>query len=578
MKLTRFTIKNFRSFKDPVSFSINSNYITLTGENNCGKSNVLRALDLFFNGNIENRPFDAILDMHAFNVNENGKEKATISVTFQLDPKKDKKLIAKFEEFRSLDIIKNFDNKNVTLSLTISRSNYEQVQYNDPINGQKYQPKEIQDFFNYDFRRSLNYIYIPAVKDLNNFINKDITYELTKRIFNTWGRGRNPSALEFKSKFDNIKKNIEEIISSANGNITQILQEQSPQIKNFIFNIPFKDVTEFLSSLPISIDDSIVTDISRKGSGIQAITMFSLLRYLDKYKPTNKNSNAQYIWAIEEPETFLHPKAQRNLYNALLNYSSDTPILLTTHSYHFLNTRDTSSNNLLAKGKFRDTVYTQTTLYPHDSNNQWKPFINILGAYTPDFIPSGGYDKVYLFLEGSIDIRYVNKALTFFPKLKDFFSKNIEMIDSNGDEIKKKAQDAITIYKLRSLVLVDGDDKGRNYLGHLIKAGYIENETIFSITKEGISDPTMETIVAKGKEREFQKTMPKDAINYWNRPRLLTLFDNIPDSPPPGWDKNSIKIKFCTYMENHGEISDFQELKTILDRLHSSALKLKSSQ
>lgn len=565
MKINRLTIKNFRSFKDAKIFNIDTSYTVITGENNCGKSNVLRALDLFFNGKIDGRVFEPLLDMHAYTVNENGKEKTTISMNFSLNSKSDKPLITKFQELIKEKILQNFDPNNVTLSLNVSRSNYEQIQYFDPINGQKFQPKEVQDLFYYEFRKSANYIYIPAIKDLNSFVTKDMTYELIKRIFNTWGRGRNPKAQDFKSKFDNIKSSIGDIISETNNNITEILQEQSSQIKNFIFNVPFRDITEFLSSLPITIDDSVVTDIARKGSGIQAMTMFSLLRYLDKYKPTNKNSSAQYIWAIEEPETFLHPKAQRNLYSVLAKYSEETPVFLTTHSYHFLNTKSTSSNFLLIKELYNHTSYAQTSIHSHDAKNQWKPFLNILGTYVPDFIPTNGYDKVYLFFEGGLDIRYFKKALSFYPSLNQLFTQNVEFVDSKGEEIKKKVIDALNIYRLKCIAIVDGDEKGQSFYTFLKQNGLQENITLFQLNKAGISFPTMEGIVAQKKEVNFISTMPPAAKDYWFKPKMPSLFDNVTDSPPAGWDKNSIKNKMCEYIEKNGEKSDFADLKTIID-------------
>jgi len=46
MKIAKITIKNFRSFKsEGINFQ---DLMVLIGENNTGKSNVLKAMDLFF--------------------------------------------------------------------------------------------------------------------------------------------------------------------------------------------------------------------------------------------------------------------------------------------------------------------------------------------------------------------------------------------------------------------------------------------------------------------------------------------------------------------------------------------------
>jgi predicted ATP-dependent endonuclease of OLD family len=53
-KLSEFTIKNFRSISNIILTINDGNLITICGSNNVGKTNFLRALNLFFNPNIEN--------------------------------------------------------------------------------------------------------------------------------------------------------------------------------------------------------------------------------------------------------------------------------------------------------------------------------------------------------------------------------------------------------------------------------------------------------------------------------------------------------------------------------------------
>lgn len=50
MKLKRIDIKRFRSINDlKLEIDLNNNFISICGPNNVGKTNVLRALNLFFN-------------------------------------------------------------------------------------------------------------------------------------------------------------------------------------------------------------------------------------------------------------------------------------------------------------------------------------------------------------------------------------------------------------------------------------------------------------------------------------------------------------------------------------------------
>ena len=71
MKISRVFIKNFKSFKsERIDFG---NLLAFIGENNAGKSNVLKALDLFFGDTKK-------LDEHFFN---NSAEKIIIQVWFR---------------------------------------------------------------------------------------------------------------------------------------------------------------------------------------------------------------------------------------------------------------------------------------------------------------------------------------------------------------------------------------------------------------------------------------------------------------------------------------------------------------
>lgn len=50
VKMQKIHIKRYRSILDlTINVNTNNNFITICGENNTGKTNILRAIDLFFN-------------------------------------------------------------------------------------------------------------------------------------------------------------------------------------------------------------------------------------------------------------------------------------------------------------------------------------------------------------------------------------------------------------------------------------------------------------------------------------------------------------------------------------------------
>ena len=99
----------------------------------------------------------------------------------------------------------------------------------------------------------------------------------------------------------------------------------------------------------LHLDDGLRTLAERKGHGLQRAVIFALLRAWAKVlraaraaetepgESARKASESCYF-AIEEPELFLHPHAQRQLAAALLDLASapEHQVFICTHSTHFV--------------------------------------------------------------------------------------------------------------------------------------------------------------------------------------------------------------------------------------------------
>lgn len=110
------------------------------------------------------------------------------------------------------------------------------------------------------------------------------------------------------------------------------------------------------------VNDGQKTDISRKGHGLQRSLIFALIKswaaYLKLERETKaeeeassdeitvskrKSSDSTYFF-FEEPELYLHPQAQKELYSSLKELSlSNNQIVLSTHSASFLDLEDYKS-------------------------------------------------------------------------------------------------------------------------------------------------------------------------------------------------------------------------------------------
>ncbi|EPJ45124.1 MAG: ATP-dependent OLD family endonuclease [Osedax symbiont Rs1] len=98
----------------------------------------------------------------------------------------------------------------------------------------------------------------------------------------------------------------------------------------------------FKANTQVWIDDGVRTDIARKGHGLQRALTVALIQVLAKRsiaaaegegnKSSRKASNSRYF-IFEEPELYLHPQAQRALFDSFVSLSeSGSQVVLCTHS------------------------------------------------------------------------------------------------------------------------------------------------------------------------------------------------------------------------------------------------------
>jgi CRISPR-associated exonuclease Cas4 len=118
------------------------------------------------------------------------------------------------------------------------------------------------------------------------------------------------------------------------------------------------DINEvFRVGTTVWVNDGIKTDISRKGQGLQRAMIFALVRALanimkaeriaikaqkeneepDLITLSRKASKSTYF-ILEEPELYLHPQAQREIYDSLVELSKgNNQVIMCTHSSSFIN-------------------------------------------------------------------------------------------------------------------------------------------------------------------------------------------------------------------------------------------------
>ena len=202
------------------------------------------------------------------------------------------------------------------------------------------------------------FFLIPAVRDL--------TDEIKIKTTTTFGRLMNRAIREMTERdqrFIQVREQLEAVMSSLNqrdggnesSNELAVLERGIENelsawgVKVNIEVTPPEIEKLFELGTDIQLDDGVRTTADRKGHGLQRAMMFALLRSwaaalrLERQAKGGSEVSARrqsdsVIFAMEEPELFLHPHAQRRLSDSLreISETSEHQVFLCTHSTHFV--------------------------------------------------------------------------------------------------------------------------------------------------------------------------------------------------------------------------------------------------
>jgi predicted ATP-dependent endonuclease of OLD family len=185
------------------------------------------------------------------------------------------------------------------------------------------------------------FVLVPAVKD--------VTDESKGTKSSPFGKLINHI---ISSVSDAKQKAIKEALSEISGHLNRVgadkrvpliaqTEKELKKLLNDIFpecdlEIEFETPTlELLLSAPkLYIDDGLRNTVENKGHGLQRAVIFSILRQYADYNSIQSDGNKKsLIIAIEEPELYMHPQAQRTIRSVLKRIAQGSDqVLFSTHS------------------------------------------------------------------------------------------------------------------------------------------------------------------------------------------------------------------------------------------------------
>lgn len=469
IKINKIHIKRYRSILD-LELAINNenNFITICGENNTGKTNSLKAIDLFFNPHKYVPEQD--IPHHKFEGSRGGATCPEISIDFLLEDNDIHRITRRF------DLKKPVSVEGKKLKAQGIRSKQESIT-----------DTEIKSLFkkiSFFFIESIN-ISFPDI--INNLMDDLYDIEYEKARFSGLKS-------DLKTSFEKYTSGLLDVLNQLSTEINPLFQEyQENWGIGFDLETDVKKFRDLITNeIIFYINDGSNTYIEGKGSGLQRLAYILLHSRI-----INKIQSKSIFLLIDEPDVYLHQGLQKKLYKHLLEISENSQVMITTHSPVFINSYSLENVFLLDLETTEKTYIRKNKTYKILSTNNIdinqtngsKKIKEYLGIEESDYELLNNYNII---VEGETDKFYLEELSKFFG----LSFPNI--ISANGaDNIAKYLEFYSSYYQNNTkrpkiLILLDNDAKGREVFTKLTKDKnknkYSSLETNFKLVPNFLGD------------------------------------------------------------------------------------------
>lgn len=205
-------------------------------------------------------------------------------------------------------------------------------------------------------------IYIEAVKDVADEVKTTDAATFGKLLGILLDEVQDEFA-DIEARFHEIQRQLSRVTDVATGKPVDFRLDEVKAIESLIngyvresfpdvelqIEVPVPRMKTILSSAAILANDGHDGPIVGKGDGLKRAVAFAILRAYTTLKnsgiklPLDISKQTRYWLLFEEPELYLHPRAQKQLFRALEQFAINHPVLVTTHSPLFFDANSTRS-------------------------------------------------------------------------------------------------------------------------------------------------------------------------------------------------------------------------------------------
>lgn len=446
-RLTQITIEGFRSISDQIVLNFpDKKPVILIGENNAGKSNIIRAIDLMFG---EFHPkFKKLEDYDHYNRDTNNKVIIEATVSGLVGT-----------------LTYNYSNKSNCSGFKF-RSN--KGKDNDFVGIQSIDGAENQ-YVKGELRDELLCIVVNSEQNLNFQLSYSSKYTLLSKVTKAF----HDKLVEDKTRveklkgfFENIKSTFLEVeeFRNFNANMSTIADSFISNMTHALaFDFSAYDPSNYFKTLRVHPTENGQTRAYEElGTGQQQILALSFAHAYAK-----SFLGQGLIFVIDEPEAHLHPLAQKWLAKKMFKMAEDgLQIIITTHSPYFIDLNFLDGINLVRKNE--ETTYTVSSnakllcdfcikTGSNSSKTKEETIIPFYANNSTSHILSGFFANKIILVEGPTE----ELALPiYFERLGfDPTEFGIEILGVGGKGNLAKWWRLFTLYRIPTFVCFDNDAK-----------------------------------------------------------------------------------------------------------------------
>ena len=347
MYFKSLTITNFKSFEgeQKITFSKGINYIV--GDNNCGKSTIVHALRYLIENvgeqsSLQNKSTTEDLSVEAIFAGQD-----LINIVQSEKYKKLAKYLNNNHEEPYFRVRRSPKVETITQGRKTAALDGKKITFWNPETQQFENPTGIDALF----RSLVDLVPVLADTTTSEVVDFGTTKPLGKLIAAVSQKFKETDRwTAFQKAHTEAFSDGEESLSSLTENVTSqvesLVQAQYGAAKvRLDFDLP--DATTFIKGGQLLVTDgNYETPLCDKGTGMQRAVTLALIQVYSNMQHKTKE-HAPLTLLLDEPETWLHPRAQIQLGEALARISEDEQLFLITHSPYMLRSYSPTKHRLL---------------------------------------------------------------------------------------------------------------------------------------------------------------------------------------------------------------------------------------